>query len=349
MTLTQLNYIVALADHLSFVRAAQATHVSQPTLSMQIQKLEDELGVQIFDRSQQPIEITPAGRQIIAQARVTLREALRIQELAADEVSEIAQTIRLGIIPTLSPSLAPPVVAKMRELYPNVSLELQELQSAPLIESLLAGEIDLGLIVTPLLVEQVEEVPTFYEPFVAYLGEGHPLMKSSKIDAKDINSDELWLLTEGHCFRNQALELCKGRSSVRPSGGRSLDAKTKRPLPRLESGSLETLWRMVDFNGGMTLLPLLSANGLPKAQRDRNIREFNKPVPIREVSVVHAKTYRRSATVNAVAHCVQSAVPKELLSLESNQGNEPGKASQRVKRISPNVNYHSSPRGKRLF
>jgi LysR family hydrogen peroxide-inducible transcriptional activator len=300
MTLQQLMYVVAVAKHRNFSVAAEKCFVTQPTLSMQIQKLEDELGMEIFDRRHTPIEVTSQGRAVVQQAQAVLAEADRLKALAKEEIDHVAQEIRIGVIPTLGSSLIPRLVSGMKLEFPETRLIIEERQTKDVITSLKAGELDLGLVVTPLDDDTLMSQALFLEAFYLYINDQHPLAQKKSVDRQQLQLRELWLLSEGHCFREQAMSLCSDRKRVQDD---------QRPL--FESGSLETLRKMVDQTGGYTLMPELTIEDLPAPSR-KNIRPIAAPAPAREVSLVHHQTYRRRATIDAVAQAILSGLPAHL-------------------------------------
>ncbi len=314
MTLTQLGYIVAVAQHRHFGAAAESCFVTQPTLSMQIQKLEEELGIEIFDRTHQPIRTTTLGLQLVQQAQVVLAESEKLKALSADDTDSIAGSIRIGIIPTLSPSLAPKLVSWFSAKHPATEIALEEVQTKDLMTRIKEGSLDVGLLVTPLDDPHVIERPLFYEPFNLYVSAEHPLAKKKLIEGDDLNMSDLWLLSEGHCFRDQALKICSDRKKRKPNG-----------RAFFESGSLETLRKMVDQGGGYTLLPALAAEDIDDSRRSKQLREFSKPVPTREVSLIHSKVYKRKATMDAIAKAIQAGLPASYLKPES----------KKIERIAP--------------
>jgi LysR family transcriptional regulator, hydrogen peroxide-inducible genes activator len=305
MTLTQLSYIVAVAKHRHFGAAAESCFVTQPTLSMQVQKLEEELGIEIFDRSHQPISTTPLGAALVEQAQVVLAEADKMKALSAEEVDVIADVIKIAVIPTLSPTLAPKIVDWFARHHPKTEISLEELQTKDLMARLKDGSIDLGLVVTPLEDPHLLEKPLFYEPFYLYVAADHPISKFKSVTSDSLHLDDLWLLTEGHCFRDQALKVCGDRKR-RKSASRAM----------FESGSLETLRKMVDRSGGYTLIPALTLEDLDESRRKKQVREFVAPAPSREVSLVHSRVYKRRATLEAISQAVREGLPKEYLKLD---------------------------------
>lgn len=313
MTLTQLSYIVAVAKHRHFGAAAESCFVTQPTLSMQVQKLEEELGIEIFDRSHQPISTTPLGAALVEQAQVVLAEADKLKALSAEEVDVIADVLKVGIIPTLSPTLAPKVVDWFSRHHPKTEIFLEELQTKDLMARLKDGSIDLGLVVTPLEDPHLIEKPLFYEPFYLYVAPDHPISKLKSVTPDSLHMDDLWLLTEGHCFRDQALKVC---------GERKRRKTTSRAM--FESGSLETLRKMVDRSGGYTLIPALTLEDLDESRRKKQVREFVAPAPSREVSLVHSRVYKRRATLEALSQAVREGLPKDYLKLDFKRQNRIG-------------------------
>lgn len=300
MTLTQLEYIIAVDNKKSFARAAAACHVTQPTLSMQVKKLEEDLGVLIFDRSKKPILTTDIGQRIVVQARSIIREASRIPQLIEEEQETVKGELRVGIIPTLGPYLLPLFLPAFMEKYPEVELNIQELLSDQIMDKLQADQLDAGILVTPIHAEGFTEIPLFYETFVVYMSTSHPLSDQHKIDFEDLNLDDMWLLQEGHCFRSQAVNIC-GEKSV----------KTHRGL-RFESGSLETLRRIVEKQYGYTLLPELATLELGEELYHKHVRTFRNPQPVREVSLVLRRSFMKRKLVDLLQGAISEAVPDIL-------------------------------------
>ena len=302
ITLTQLSYVVAVSQARNFGLAAKACFISQPTLSMQIQKLEEELEVTLFDRSKIPVEPTTIGRKIIEQAQIVLQEAFRIEEIIKSEKGEISGEFKLGIIPTLAPYLLPLFLEKFTTKYPGVNLIVEELQTRQIIEKLKEDEIDSGILVTPLNIKGIVERPIFNEPFMVYLAPDHPLLTLNRVSDKDLNLDDIWLLNEGHCFRDQAIEICKK--------ARGKGIKHKNLI--FESGNLETLKRLVDQKFGYTLLPSLAILGMSASEQKKKVRSFKSPVPTREVSVVYSRAFLKKSIIEALYSEIVSSLPNEL-------------------------------------
>ncbi|MBL4675879.1 MAG: LysR family transcriptional regulator [Mucilaginibacter sp.] len=300
MTITQLEYIVAVDTYRSFVAAANKCFVTQPTLSMQIQKLEDTLGVKIFDRSKQPVVPTEIGEEIIAQARVLIAESEKIKEIVTDRQKELSGELKVGIIPTISPYILPKILNSFIEKYPQVKLIVWEQTTEQIIQQLKLGTIDCGLLSTPLNESSLTEIPVFYENFVAYTSKSSKLSKKKVITPDDIDMEEIWVLNEGHCMREQVLNICQRRKATK--GFQHFEYNT---------GSVETLKRMVDMNNGATILPELALAEMTDKQRDR-VRYFKSPEPAREVSIVMHRNFLKRRMIEALKNEILEFVPKRL-------------------------------------
>jgi LysR family hydrogen peroxide-inducible transcriptional activator len=292
MTLQQLHYLVALDDHRHFVKAAEACFVTQPTLTMQLRKLEKDLDVELFDRRSQPVRPTEVGARVIAQARVLLREADQLQALVKELHTGLSGTFRVGIIPTLAPYLLPLFLPRFATEHPDIRLVIDERKTSRILKSLRRGELDLGILVTPVDAGEFEEVPLLQEPFLAYLPEGHALWRRKKLDLIDLQEQSMWVLGEGHCFREQALSLCDRPSSA---GHENV---------LYESGSIETLKQLVRNGSGMTLVPELSVE-----PGDPHVRRFAAPEPVRQVSLVVRRPFVRRKLLEEMARCIRKALP----------------------------------------
>jgi len=302
MTIVQLEYIVALDSYRSFVLAAEKCFVTQPTLSMQIQKLEDTLGVKIFDRSKQPVVPTEIGEEIIAQARILLSESQKIKEIVSDRQKELSGELKIGIIPTVSPYLLPRIITRFIEKYPQVKLIVWEQTTEEIIQKLKLGTLDCGILSTPLHEANILEIPVFYENFIAYASKSSKLFKKKAINPDDIDMEEIWILNEGHCMREQVLNICQRRRATK--GFQHFEYNT---------GSVETLKRMVDQNNGATILPELSLSDLTDKQLDK-VRYFKSPEPVREVSIVIQKNFLKRRMVEALKAEILEFVPKRMRS-----------------------------------
>lgn len=272
-------------------------------MSTQVRRLEEELGVEIFDRTRQPIEPTDLGRRVLDRARAVLREADALLAEVDTAAGEVAGELRLGVIPTLAPYILPRIVGELRRRYPRLVLRVEEDRTAELLERLERGALDAGLIATEEARPGLVERRLFHEPFVAYVSEDHPLYEHDWIDEAELEAGSLWLLEEGHCFRDQVVQLCGD------AGRAASDAQT-RPM-HFESGNLETLKRLVDRGGGMTLLPYLAVADLSPEARAR-VRPFHRPAPSRTVRLVHGRTYLKRAMIDALAEVILDRVPPEL-------------------------------------
>ncbi|WP_299756590.1 hydrogen peroxide-inducible genes activator [uncultured Pontibacter sp.] len=303
MTIVQLEYLVAVDTHRHFATAAEHCFVTQPTLSMQLQKLEEELGVQLFDRSRVPVRPTELGKEIIAQARVVLAESKKIQELVQNQKQELSGELRIGVIPTLAPYLIPLFITSFLEKHPQVRVVVQELLTDEIVEKLNHELLDVGLLVTPLANKSIKELPLFYEAFVAYINPNHPLAKQSYIAADELDLDELWVLNEGHCFRSQVLNICNRSGS---GTGSHLDYK---------SGSLETLKRIVETQHGLTLLPELSVLEMPE-EKQKMVHVFEEPQPLREVSLVVHRSFLKKKLIEALRQEIISCIPGSIKNRE---------------------------------
>lgn len=300
MTIVQLEYIVAVDTYRSFVMAAQKCFVTQPTLSMQIQKLEEDLGVKLFDRSRQPVIPTEIGVEIIEQARIIISEAAKVKEIIEDKNNEIGGELSLGIIPTVAPYLAPKFLGNFLEKYPKVKLTIAELQTETIISQLKSGILDCGILATPLEQNGLVELPLYYENFVAYLSKTSPLFKKKAILPIDLADDKLWLLNEGHCMRNQILNICKYK-------------KASNAQLEYNTGSIETLIRMVDMNNGVTILPELSIQDFQTKQLDK-VRYFKSPEPSREISLVTHQNFIKKRLIKALEQEILLVISKRMKS-----------------------------------
>ena len=300
-TLTQLAYVVAVETHGHFGRAAAACAVTQPTLSMQIGKLERALGVTLFDRTRSPVRATDAGRPVIDQAREVLRAAARIPEICEEGRGVVAGELRLGVIPTLAPYLLPRILDDLARRNPQLALSVEEMVTSTIVTELRDETIDAGLVASPLGEPGLVERSLFVEPFVAYVSPGHRLASRAAVTPDDLSLDDLWLLSEGHCFRTQSIAVCAERARAAP------------PLrARFESGNLETLKRLVERGDGMTLLPALAADDLPSEEQRALVRPFAGAPPVREVRLVRRRTDLKRRLVDALVDAVLEALPPEL-------------------------------------
>jgi LysR family hydrogen peroxide-inducible transcriptional activator len=304
MTLTQLSYIVAVDKHRHFATAAQNIYITQPTLSMQIQKLEDELGVLIFDRSKSPVVPTAIGEQIIEQAKVILSGSKHIEDMVSVNDGELRGSFRVGIIPTIAPYLVPLFLKPFSEKHPNVKLVFEEALTADVMEGLQEDHFDVGIIATPTS-QHMYEHELFSEPFVGYLSPGHEFTSKETLCIDDLYSQDLWLLNEGHCFRDQTIKLCKQTND-----------KLIHSNISFESGNLETLKRLVEQNFGITLMPYLAMQDHDTRCANGVVKQFMDPVPTRKIRLVYSREFLKQNIVSAFVETIKESIPKELLDVK---------------------------------
>lgn len=302
MTLDQLRYALEVQRTKSFSRAAEACHITQPSLSVQVAKLEDELGVKLFDRARSGVEVTEDGKELLRQARVVLDESARLGRLAAELKGEVHGEFRLGAIPTLAPTLLPKFLKHFGRQYPKAGLAVSEEPTARLIHDIDHGILDGAILSTPSKTpESLVEKVLFYEPFVVFASTGHPLLQRKILTAENLSADEVLLLDDTHCLRDQALQLCR---SKRKGGDSRL---------RIKSGGLFTLIEYLRENGGFTLLPALAADFLTPHERANNVRPLAKPLPARKVSLVFHRVRAKRALIEAVKASVLATVGDRVI------------------------------------
>lgn len=295
MTITQLKYVLAVAEHKNFTLAAEKCFVTQPTLSMQIQKIEEELNIQIFDRTKKPIQLTDIGQKIVTQAKNIVNEADRIQDIVEQQKGFIGGEFRLGIIPTIMPTLLPMFLKNFIKKYPKIRLIIEELNTSDIISKLNNGHLDAAIAATPLLEEKIKEIPLYYEPFVAYIPEEHQHFSKHEIEVSDLNLDEILLLQDGHCFRDGILNLCKNSNS------NEVNHFT------IESGSFETLIKLADEGLGTTLLPYLHTLDLKETDKLK-LRHFKEPKPAREISLIYPKNELKIQIIDALRNTIAGVI-----------------------------------------
>lgn len=300
ITLTQLEYIVAVDTYRHFGKAAESCFITQPTLSMQIKKLEEDMEIIIFDRSKQPLIPTDVGQRVVEQARIVLKEAEQIVNIVKEHKHEVSGMLRIGIIPTLAPYLLPVFIGRYKKLYPNIHIKVVEKTTGEIIKLLHKDLIDVGILVTPLKEEKIIEKPLFYEEMLVYINPENKLHKKEAITLKDIAIPEIWLLSDGHCFRDQVINLCSFLGTVDSN------------LPfHFEAGSLETLMNIVDREGGITLIPELAKIGMSE-KRLLNVRSFSNLKPLREVSLAYSRHFSKHKLINLLWREIKAALPQEL-------------------------------------
>ena len=304
ITLTQLEYAVAVQRHGTFSAAAKACFVTQPSLSMQVQKLEEQLGVLLFDRGASPVRATPIGVRVLEQAAIVLAQAAHIPAIVSETHESLEGELRLGVIPTLAPYLLPLFLDRFCRAHPKVHLDVEETKTDDIVAALRRDALDVGLLATPLDEPLIEEHPLFLEPFYVYAAKDSALAKREQVSDDDLAGERILLLTEGHCLRTQMLRACgprprRGKQRAVAAGGFDF-----------ESGSLETLCRLVEQGLGYTILPHLAR--VSTATRAGRVIPFSAPRPSREISLcVHARFARRGL-LTALAASILEALPSDL-------------------------------------
>ena len=295
MTITQLKYVLAVAEYQNFTLASEKCFVTQPTLSMQIQKLEEELDIVIFNRKKKPIELTPVGHKIIDQAKVILDESNRINDIVDQQKGYIGGEFKLGIIPTITPTLLPLFLNTFIKKYSKVNLKIEELNTNEILKKLKDGHLDAAIASTPLENENIKERVLYYEPFVGFMSESHRLSKKERITVDDLNIDDILLLEDGHCFKDSVINIC-----------RSFETTTTDSF-KLESGSFSTLLKLSKEGMGMTLLPYLHTLDL-KEEDKKYLKEFENPAPAREVALVYHKSQLKMQLVDALKNTIDGII-----------------------------------------
>ena len=295
MTITQLKYVLSVAEYQNFTIAAEYSFVTQPTLSMQIQKLEDELNVKIFNRSKKPIELTVIGQKIVNQAKVIVNESNRIIDIVHQQKGFVGGEFKLGIIPTVMPTLLPMFLQNFTKKYPKVKLIIEELTTEEIIRKLSDGYIDVAIAATPLENEAIIEKPLYYEPFIGLIPENHRLYNQKKITSEELEMEDILLLEDGHCFKDSVINLCRTHKIDNKMGF------------QLASGSFDTLIKLSKEGLGMTLLPYLHTLDLNDIDKN-HLREFTDPTPAREVSLIYHKSQLKMQLIEALKKTIDGVV-----------------------------------------
>mgnify|MGYP006424379305 FL=1 len=295
MTITQLKYVLSVAEYQNFTIAAEYSFVTQPTLSMQIQKLEDELNVKIFNRSKKPIELTVIGQKIVNQAKVIVNESNRIIDIVHQQKGFVGGEFKLGIIPTVMPTLLPMFLQNFTKKYPKVKLIIEELTTEEIIRKLSDGYIDVAIAATPLENEAIIEKPLYYEPFIGLIPENHRLYNQKKITSEELEIEDILLLEDGHCFKDSVINLCRTHKIDNKMGF------------QLASGSFDTLIKLSKEGLGMTLLPYLHTLDLNDIDKN-HLREFTDPTPAREVSLIYHKSQLKMQLIEALKKTIDGVV-----------------------------------------
>jgi LysR family hydrogen peroxide-inducible transcriptional activator len=300
-SLTQLEYIVAVDKHKHFGKAADDCHVTQPTLSMQIQKVEEEIGYPLFDRLKKPVAATAKGQRFIAQAKVLLHEHHKLMDLSRQQGDELSGDLRLGVIPTIAPYLLPLFIESVSKQFPKVQLTVDELKTETIIKMLKEDQLDAGILATPLHENGIKEKPIYYEPFYLYVSKSHPLNARKRIKEDDLQGHDMWLLADGHCFRQQIVRYCslKNGEGVFPN-------------VQFEGGNIDTLRNIIRKSQGYTLVPALFVESLSESEKRDYVRPFESPVPTREVSLVYRRDQWKSDILAALEEGIRKKLPAEL-------------------------------------
>jgi len=297
MTITQLKYTLAVAEHGNFTTASEKCFVTQPTLSMQVQKLEEELGITIFNRSTKPLQVTEVGEKVLNQARKIIEESTRMNDVISEEKGIIGGTLKVGIIPTVTSTLLPLFLNIFTKKNKNVDLKIEEFNTETLVQKLEDNSIDCAIAATPLSNDKVLERPLYYEPFVAYVPKHHSLSGNKYLELDDLTNGDLLILQDGHCFRNQVLNLC------------SLEDLNKQY--ELKSGSFETLINLSNNGPWMTIIPYLHSNNL-SPKNIENIIPFQDPAPAREISMIYSKSQLKLPVINALMSNISSVIRGQI-------------------------------------
>ena len=306
MTLQQLEYILAVARHGHFGRAADACNVTQPTLSAMIGKLEEEIGVKLFDRNRQPIVPTIVGERVINRAREVLDQADTIKDIVLEEKQSLGGMFRIGILPTIAPYLLPRFFPQMMKKYPMLDIRVREMKTHEIKEALIQGDIEAGILANIEGLEDYEQTALFYEKYIGYVARTDALFKKEVIRTSDVAaSRELWLLDEGHCFRDQMVRFCQMKSSQTSQLAYNL-------------GSMETFMRMVESGMGITFIPELAEMQLSDQQREL-VRPFAIPVPTRQLLLITRRDFIRQTLLDVIVKEIQASIPKEMLKLKAGQ------------------------------
>ena len=305
MTLQQFEYIIALEKFRHFTKAAEHCNVTQPTLSAMIQKLEDELDVKIFDRSQQPIAPTAAGLLVIKQAKEALVQAEQIKNIVQEQKQDVAGKFTLGILPTIAPYLLPRFISTLTKKYPKLELRIAELKTHEIKRALLNGDIDAGVLADIEDLDDYNVSHLFYEQYLAYVSKSCPLYEKQVVKSSDLQNHQLWLLDEGHCFRDQMVKYCQLKSAQ--------DSQMTYSL-----GSIETFMRMVESGCGVTFIPWMAVQQLSETQKEL-VRPFAIPIPSRRLVMATNKNFIRHTILTAIIEEIQASVPKAMHSLTTSQ------------------------------
>lgn len=302
-SLTQIEYVMAVHRYGHFAKAAEACSVTQPTLSMQIKKLEDDIGAPIFDRSKKPILLTEVGEALIGQLQTLLYEAKKVAEIVKQTSSEkVSGELTVGVIPTIAPYLLPLIFETADRKASDLALDIREMQTHRIVEALENDEIDVGILALPLEESRIFELPLYYEPFYLMCRQDHELANSKRVKSNQLKLTDIWLLEEGHCMRNQILDVCSAKKNQPPR-------KFK-----FESGSLETLKNIVQSYGGYTLMPAMAVQGIDSRAR---VISFERPIPSRQIGLVYRREHYKNQLIELLAELISEALPEEIRKLRA--------------------------------
>ena len=305
MTLQQLEYVMAVFRFRHFAKAAEYCGVTQPTLSSMVQKLEDELGLKIFDRKSQPIAPTPTGRLVVEQAWKVLLRARKLKETVEEEKHSLLGTFTIGILPTIAPYLIPRFFPQLMNKYPDMDVRIVEMKTEDLKRALVRGDVDAGILAQLEGLDEFDSLPLFYEQFFAYVADGDPLFSKESIKTADLTGEYLWLLDEGHCFRDQLVKFCHLKAASVAKKAYTL-------------GSIETFMRIVESGKGITFIPELAVHQLDETHK-RLVRPFAIPVPTREIVMITGKNFIRKTLRSLLVEEIQASIPKDMLALRQTQ------------------------------
>lgn len=301
MNLQQIEYLIALDKYQNFSLAAQNLFITQPALTIQIKNLEEELGVEIFDRNKKPITATEIGKELIEHARILLRDTQKLKDIVAEFKEDISGELKIGIIPTVAPYIVPKFVNNFMAKYPNVNLVFSEVISEEILTKLKYGTLDAGILVTPFPMEKTIVFPLYYEKFFPYVSQKHPSFSKESISTSDLELNDLWLLEEGNCFRNQIINIC--------TKGVEYNAKGKF---KYESLSIDSLMKIVDNSSGITVIPEF-AKDLLSSEKLNMVKPFSDYQPIREVSLIIEQTFLKRTLIKKLHDEIKASVPENML------------------------------------
>lgn len=303
ITLTQLEYALSVEKHRHFGKASDSCGVTQPTLSQQLQKLEDEIGMMLFDRMKKPILPTQEGKLFLEQARTVMREHQKLLHISKQSHGEqLAGDFKLAVIPTISSYLLPLFLKSFSKAFPKIQLYVEEMKTQTILSELQNDKLDGAILATPIDSTEFKVHPLYYEPFLAYFSPDHPLLKKNAVSRDDLDANQMWLLQDGHCFKDQVLNFC----SLPPDFDMALSNI------HFQSGSLDTLLRLVQNNRGYTLIPAMMALSLEKREFNAYVRSFKAPIPTREVSFIYRRDHWKLEIIRSIEEAISTNLPQEI-------------------------------------